>query len=225
MWVGTVTGLLQLTRRGSEWMVSGSFLRGATIRSVHVDARDVIWVASSSGFARLSASGAPIATSWGGRFRQVTSFTSNADGTVWFYDEGRGLLRVKDGHVEHLELGSDLLGVNRTVLHLDRRNRLWLVGDAGVELRGADGDIRRYTTADGLQDAAYRSIYEDREGIIWFGSTAGVSRLIDGRIESVGIVGARRSSWVKRPLVRCRTASRCSTVCRAPSGRSAMWPA
>lgn len=197
MWVGTVNGLQRLERQGTTWRTAASYLEGRQIRSVHADARGVLWVASSDGVMRVEPGGAPAAPPWGPTFRQVTSITSNAGGTLWLYDERQGLQRLRGDRLEPIALDADLRGVSTTVLHADRRGRLWLVSARGVELRGDDGEVRRYTVTDGLDEADYRSIYEDQAGVVWLGSTSGLSRLIDGRIESVRIAGVGRTIWVK----------------------------
>lgn len=195
--VGTITGLAEFRRAGDEWIRAATYLPGAQIRSVHADANDTLWVATTNGVTRLARDGSSAAPAWGHPLRQVTSITSSGDGTVWFYDERLGLSRWRGQQLEPVEIADDLKGVQRTVLHADRRNRLWLVGDRGVEIRGQDGDIRRYGPGDGLADASYRSIYEDSAGVIWLGGTAGLTRLLDGRLESVTIPGVRRTSWIK----------------------------
>jgi signal transduction histidine kinase/ligand-binding sensor domain-containing protein len=197
MWIGTIDGLYQFSRRGDSWQRTAAFLSGAQVLSVHADASDAIWVSTVAGVSRIAPGQEPVAPSWGNTLQQVTSITSSANGTLWLYDERQGLYRVRGSRIEPLELAGDLKGVATTVLHADRRNRLWLVSERGVEIRGDDGDIRRYTKADGLDDASYRSIYEDQAGVIWLGSTLGLSRVSEGRIEGIAIPGVRRTAWVK----------------------------
>lgn len=58
----------------------------------------------------------------------------------------------------------------------DRQGNIWFAStDSGVY--HYDGKFfRHFTTAEGLADNQVKSIYEDKAGIIWFGTGAGISR-------------------------------------------------
>ncbi|MEQ1759648.1 MAG: two-component regulator propeller domain-containing protein [Vicinamibacterales bacterium] len=192
MLVGTIDGLVRFVRHGNEWVRATTYFPGAQIRSVLAEANGTVWVATSEGVKHLTRAGVAREPSWGATLLQVTSLASSIDGTLWLYDTSLGLCRFGAGRLDVLELSPELRGVAGTVLHVDRRRRLWLVNERGVELRSEDGDIRRYSSEDGLDRTAYRSIYEDAAGVIWLGSTSGLSRIVDGHVDSVRIGGVRR---------------------------------
>lgn len=62
----------------------------------------------------------------------------------------------------------------------DRRGNLWFTStDAGVYYVNGKA-IQHFTTQDGLASNSVRSVYEDKAGIIWFGTADGISRY-DGK--------------------------------------------
>jgi ligand-binding sensor domain-containing protein len=63
----------------------------------------------------------------------------------------------------------------------DRRGNLWFTStDSGVYYD--DGkSIRHFTTREGLASNSVMSVYEDKAGIIWFGTGGGLSRYDPGR--------------------------------------------
>ena len=71
----------------------------------------------------------------------------------------------------------------------DRKGNLWFATtDSGVFLfnhHASDGQsaLRHFTTEDGLADNKVMSVYEDKAGIIWLGTGAGISRYDPGRAD------------------------------------------
>ncbi|KAB7728695.1 transcriptional regulator [Rudanella paleaurantiibacter] len=62
----------------------------------------------------------------------------------------------------------------------DRRGNLWFTStDSGVYYDNGKS-IRHFTTREGLASNSVRSVYEDKAGIIWFGTEEGISRY-DGK--------------------------------------------
>ncbi|WP_449437675.1 two-component regulator propeller domain-containing protein [Pedobacter steynii] len=62
----------------------------------------------------------------------------------------------------------------------DRRGDIWFTStDSGVYYYNGKS-IQHFTTSDGLADNRVMSVYEDKAGIIWFGTGAGISRY-DGK--------------------------------------------
>jgi ligand-binding sensor domain-containing protein len=48
-----------------------------------------------------------------------------------------------------------------------------------------DGRFRNYTTADGLSNNHLFSLFQDRRGVIWVGTTAGIDRLAGDRFVAI----------------------------------------
>jgi ligand-binding sensor domain-containing protein len=61
---------------------------------------------------------------------------------------------------------------------------LWIAYSDGLS-RMRDGQVRRYTTRDGLSSNRILSVAEDRNGVIWVETNAGIDRLAEDRFTSV----------------------------------------
>jgi signal transduction histidine kinase/DNA-binding response OmpR family regulator/ligand-binding sensor domain-containing protein len=68
---------------------------------------------------------------------------------------------------------------------LDSSGTVWMVADSGI-VRIRDGTVRHFTTADGLPTDRIRTVHEDRDGTLWFGSYGyGIIRYRDGRFRTL----------------------------------------
>lgn len=98
-------------------------------------------------------------------------------GDVFRYDA-----RLADGQGQSFTNLTNKLGPHRfwDVLE-DRRGNTWFTStDSGVYYYNGKS-IQHFTTADGLADNRVMSVYEDKAGIIWFGTGSGISRYEPGR--------------------------------------------
>lgn len=104
-------------------------------------------------------------------------------GDVFRYDP-----RLPDGQGKSFTNLTSKLGSHRfwDVLE-DRRGNLWFTTtDSGVyyypsaPLRAVGKSIQHFTTTEGLANNQVLSVYEDKAGIIWFGTGGGLSRF-DGK--------------------------------------------
>ncbi len=66
--------------------------------------------------------------------------------------------------------------VSARSLFQDKRGNLWIgSNDEGIACASLDGEVRMFTTADGLPNNSIRSITEDREGNVWIGTASGIA--------------------------------------------------
>ncbi|HKP70185.1 MAG TPA: two-component regulator propeller domain-containing protein, partial [Pyrinomonadaceae bacterium] len=65
----------------------------------------------------------------------------------------------------------------------DRSGALWIGGSGGL-LKYRDGEVRRYTRADGLPSETLVAFLETKAGEIWLGTTSGLARLDGERFTS-----------------------------------------
>ena len=64
------------------------------------------------------------------------------------------------------------------VITEDSSGRLYVGGGRGLDrLDPSTGLVKHFTTADGLAPGSFRSAFRDRDGVLWFGMTSGISRL------------------------------------------------
>ncbi len=190
MWAGTFDGLFRFVPGGQGWTRSDRYLPGARIRALHTDDAGTTWVATNHGVFRIGRDGRLSSPPWGTPFRQIDSITSDARGTLWFYDVRQGLFCPEGDAAGAVPLPSELLGIPNTTIHHDVEGRLWMVNSQVVASRDATGAVRRYTTADGLGSGSYRSLFQDDGGTLWLGGAAGLSRLRGDRFDTVVIDSA-----------------------------------
>ena len=117
-------------------------------------------------------------------------------GTLWV-GTPHGLLRVKDGKVEHRYTTRDGLSHDNVSSILeDRDGNLW-VGTLGGLSRFRDGRWNRLTTLQGLSDDDVRSLLEDHEGNLWVGTADGLNCVSNGRFITYGRHEGLRDSAVQ----------------------------
>ena len=108
----------------------------------------------------------------------------DASGRLWVASSDGGLARVDDPTLDRPTfvtytkkegLSSDLI----TSITEDQWGRIYLGTGAGVDrLDPATGQIKRFTTADGLANSYVNVSYRDRNGTLWFGTLQGLSKLV-----------------------------------------------
>ena len=123
----------------------------------------------------------------------ISSLAHTPDGTLWvgLLQEGAGLgLQQLSGGVlrtfvtPHFD-GSQL-GV--TSLMADRDGNLWVGTDASGVVRIHGDAVERYRQTDGLSGDSVWALFEDREGIVWAGTTSGLDSFRDPRVVTFSAV-------------------------------------
>jgi signal transduction histidine kinase/ligand-binding sensor domain-containing protein len=155
---------------------------GAFVWSLAQDRSGHVWVGADTGVWRWSP-GTPQRYPLPGR---VGDLTTTADGQVLAGIQGGGLVEVAgDRLVPHRfrragEPGAWLTDrdVKSNKLLRDRDGGLW-IGTQGLGLiHVKDGQADTLTRAEGLSGSIACSLFEDREGNIWYGSDKGVDRFV-----------------------------------------------
>lgn len=108
------------------------------------------------------------------------AFQEDAAGGLWMSLAEGGLVRIRGGRVEPMDLLAPPALV--AAMHRDRAGRLWLAASQGGLARIDDPaaprpHVRLYTKATGLSSNDVTSVTEDRWGRIYVGTLAGVDRL------------------------------------------------
>lgn len=224
LWVSTDKALLTIADADAP-AVKVEVATPQPTSQVMTDLSGVTWAATAAGIVRRNSSG---------QFQTVIpssllrgqpgglAFTPNGD--LWTFTDSAGVLRfhLADHHVEQLpSITAPLIGSNNIMfLHRDRRNWMWVGTDHGIDL--FDGrSWRRFDVTDGLlsNDLDQWAIFEDTDASMWFGSSRGLTHLIDParlppviplhpKVTSLS-VGARflfpspliRIDWSSAPLV------------------------
>ena len=101
----------------------------------------------------------------------------------WASDEGLGLARFKDGAVKPFVTPTfDGSRLAVTSMMFDRDGNLWVGTDAKGLFRIYGNTVEAYGHTEGLSGDSVWALFEDREGIVWAGSTSGIDSFRDPRI-------------------------------------------
>ena len=104
-------------------------------------------------------------------------------GTVWLASAVSGLIRVDDAAADHPRFRSftmkDGLSTNSVEIVVDDlAGNIYTGGNHGIDrLNPATGEVTHYTTDDGTAPGLLRSAFRDRNGVLWFGTEFGLTRL------------------------------------------------
>jgi signal transduction histidine kinase/ligand-binding sensor domain-containing protein len=115
----------------------------------------------------------------------VWSLAPAPDGTLWvgILAEGMGLEQLKDGVVKPFVTPSfDGRKLSVTSTLFDRDGNLWVGTDAKGLFRVRGSVVEHYDHTDGLSGDSVWALFEDREGIVWAGTTSGIDKFRDPRV-------------------------------------------
>ena len=193
VWAATGGGLFRGSKTDDGWRFERVITPGLPEQSffdLQIDPENHVWAVAKEGVFRLDDS------QWtrinispsrlGGHPRNIAF---DRTGHVWLDGgfPGAVRLRIQGANVVGTEffgkpqLASDLI----VAIAADRRGRIWIGGDQGVDLY--DGKAwHRYTTNDGLisNDIGERALWADDDGSEWIGTGAGLSHVLDPSISS-----------------------------------------
>ncbi len=164
-------------------------LRGNGVLELVEDRDGVLWIGTQSSGVLLLRDGDfhPLATSEKFAY-SVRSLLPEPGGSVWVGTDDAGAFRFTDGRIEPVDVAALQAVSVRDILRA-ADGALWFATEGKGVTRLADGEASRtYTTADGLISNAASSLLETAEAL-WIGTQEGLSRLSDGRLESVPDTG------------------------------------
>ena len=108
---------------------------------------------------------------------EANTITRTKDGFLWIGSYA-GLIRYDGNTFERIGTSAGVANVR--CLYADSQDRLWIgTNDMGVFLM-TRGEFRKWDHKEGLNALSIRSVAEDGEGIIYFGTASGGIAMIDG---------------------------------------------
>lgn len=182
LWVGTKhSGLWRFNADGASSWSTKDGLADDTIRTLHVDDEDNLWIGGlSGGLARWRR--APFAPLTQAGFDPGYSAVTFADsrGDLWLGTWGRGLFRVHAGTVSAVTLPGMAISTGIRTMTEDARHRLW-VGTWFDGLYCFDGVRWTHHTV-GLESPvnAVSVLHADAHGGLWVGTYTGLRYFPDG---------------------------------------------
>jgi signal transduction histidine kinase/ligand-binding sensor domain-containing protein len=180
IWAGGLNGLARF--RHNRWEQIGpqyGLSEGTTVDSLYVDEQGDLFVASSAGVFHWEAGEQMKLIAPPGP-NQVVALTKDRAGSIWITGPGLAFSRL-DAHSSNsprVPWGT----VNGSRLLRDHKNQLW-VATQGHGLLQVVGEqwtgqpaVQRFTTQQGLTNNRVISLFEDKEGNIWVGTSGGLNR-------------------------------------------------
>ncbi len=150
------------------------------IRAVYEDREGTLWIGTDDrGLNHLSKQFLKTYSTTDGLVsKNIYPIYQDRSGKIWIGAFG-GLSQFDDQqrHVTNYTLADGLPGPNVQALVEDHQGRLWIGGTLGL---WQDGKFSAPPHALPVVDYAYCAIYEDREHVLWFGSSRGLIRFQNG---------------------------------------------
>lgn len=181
LWLGTeANGLARLRSLPARLLTTQNGLPENSTRCVYRDQRGDVWVGTYLGYAKISNGGITAFTRMGSNaIPAVTAFNEDASGRLWlaaggqlyFHDEEN--LKPVPGWKKVFDI--------KAITH-DIQGHMWIGTDGGGLFEWADGQVKSYQVKDGLANNQVRAILCDRQGVLWVGTSGGLSRFENGKI-------------------------------------------
>lgn len=176
-WVAGAHGVINFKNPANPATEAGApALVGLNVIALAEDEEGRLWAGTRGGqlWLRQSEKWSAQPTFWQGH--AVTTILQDTNGWLWIGTEGDGLHRIKgNAHEQFGKAGGGLESDLIRALYLDKEGALW-IGTAGGGLsRKVNGNIKTFTTREGLPDNTISQIIEDDAGRLWLGSDRGIA--------------------------------------------------
>ena len=185
MWVCRTNGIVELSTNPSGWTDARTGSAGPDIRSLHRDRHGTLWIGATEGLFRWESKHLVLVTPAVPPL-SAAEIAPDANGTlwvndsVWLYQWGSRTLRP-------LARTAPLIDARVTFASADHSGRLW-VGFSGGKLGWTDpaGTIHLLSLPDDVTRVFYTA-FEDDAHTVWFGSSEGIGRLLDGKAQLISV--------------------------------------
>jgi signal transduction histidine kinase/ligand-binding sensor domain-containing protein len=184
--IGTIQGVNRyaagkITNTGLQY--SGNFPFPLYMRGLWEDHQSRIWLGfqGEGGFGRFEEPSTLRRIGENDLPPGATDFASDKEGNVWVATE-EGLFKYKDDRkIAHYTVKDGLRNDKIITVHFDRNDNLWLGTFDGLS-RFKDGRFTNFADLENGPKGFVRAIYEDAEGVLWFGTYGdGLVRYKDGK--------------------------------------------
>lgn len=190
LWIGTVGGLARYENETVTIYSAADGLVHPTVNAIFEDRGGMLWFGTEGGLNRLEDRELPFLTT-DAAFprRRASAFFEDDEGSLWLGTGEIGLARLRPARVESLTPLNGFPHKLVWVLLEDRRGDIYIGTNAG--LHRFDGtQVFEIPGLEVLRDRDIRSLYEDRHGVLWAGTSVdGLGRLREGRFELVYTAG------------------------------------
>lgn len=187
LWIGTFSGgLNRLANTRVTVHAAREGLAGDAVMAVLAAKDGGVWAASwRRGLNRLANGELSIFTKRDGLPSDgITTLLEDSEGGLWL-GAYEGLWRFHRGVFTPQPLLPDGGRALVAGLMFDQAGGLWVTSDVGVFRRRDNGELHRYTTADGLANNRCYGVAEDKNNIVWVATAGGLSRFEAGKFTSI----------------------------------------
>ena len=185
---GTTKGLVELVRSSAGWKPVHFGSAAPEIRTIFRDNHGPLWIGAADGLWRL-VDGRMVHEDLGTRGEMlVLSISPAAGGGLWLAD-GQWVYRWTGGTPVPLTLPPNATFKTITFARADTRQRLWIGSGKQIGLVEPDGRFHVLGSSEGIEASSNIALYdmfEDSDGVVWLGTSSGLSRFANGRVTSVG---------------------------------------
>ena len=189
IWVGTRDGAARLAPGAERFEIQGDNVGLPTRRVYQVlFGRDgTQWMGTMYGVFFRRPGQARFSHAW--PRTMLTSMAEAPDGAIWAVDNDNHYYRVRTSEPPGKRpLQPDAIGNG---MRFDRAGTMWLFSADGVERkfvpRGPILPAQRLTRQNGISGPLPQSSFQDREGNLWFGTSAGLDRLRPNRLKTLPV--------------------------------------
>ncbi len=196
-WVGTVGGgLVRFHGDQVQSLTRNHGLLDESINALAEDHEGGVWIGyQASGLSRWH-NGAiqHFGPAHGIKNTRVRAIAVGSDKTVWVATDRDGLYRRDPGTGKFTPFDTGPAADRLSALLIDRQNRLWLGGIAGVGWHDDQG-WHGWKVPEGLGGSATYAFAEDERGTLWIArKDGGLQRVRDGKLESFPILGDSKAT-------------------------------
>lgn len=182
--IGTVQGVNRF-RNGAVEDLKLKYSAGFPLymRGLWQNSRGQIWLGyqGEGGFGRFDEPSTVTRIGKGDLPNGATDFAQDSDGNVWVATETGLLKYTNETETAHYTVADGLRSNAIITLRFDRAGDLWLGTYDGLSLF-KDGKFTNFADVEGSPQGFVRAIYEDADGVIWFGTYGdGLVRYKDGK--------------------------------------------
>ena len=180
---GTTRGLVQLVPTPAGWRPRHIGSEALEIRSLFRDKQDTVWIGAADGLWRLS-NDRVVHENLGPRSEMLVLSISPATGGGLWLGDGQWLYRWNGAAPVPLTLPAAADFATVTFARADRSQRVWLGSGRKIGVLEPDGSFHVLGPENGLDSRSQLTLYdvfEDNGGVVWLGTSDGLSRFSDGR--------------------------------------------
>jgi signal transduction histidine kinase/ligand-binding sensor domain-containing protein len=194
MWVSTTapgtSGLVRWDRATNSWWdvaraIGLPHVQNDLARSFAEDTSGAIWIGFGDHVVRYRRGRfEPFAEKDGLPAGAVAAMDVDTAGHLWFASSAHGLIRVDEPESDRPRFASytmaqGLSSDSAVLLTDDLLGRVYVGTGRGLDrVDPASGTVKHFTTTDGLAPGQFRAAFRDHAGVLWFGTTGGLSRLV-----------------------------------------------